>query len=150
MGTHTIRTSRQAPAGDQWQEALHEALIAALTSDIVAGVGSYAPTNQIIIIMTDAATGDDNAAAVQIVASHDLNTRTADQQEAASYNSDLSNVMARYEAGNLINKTPAQIYTLIQAQVDGWASLADAKAGLRELLPFLAAVAQMHLREKLL
>jgi len=38
-------------------------------------------------------------------------------------------------------KNPAEIHTLVQRKIDSWASLADAKADLRQWLPLLIAAA---------
>lgn len=145
----TLFTQRQAPAGNQWQEALHAALTAAYPGKVL-GVGSYAPTNVITVFMADTTTGDDDNAALQAVAAHDTTVRTDEQIAAVKYTTDFGDVVTRYLNSNLASKTPAQIYTLLQGQVDGWASLADAKAGLREILPLVGAVCQIYLREKLL
>ena len=40
----------------------------------------------------------------------------------------------------LANKTPVEIYTLMQGAIDGWTSLADARSDLRKWLPLIAAV----------
>ena len=41
----------------------------------------------------------------------------------------------------LADKTPAEIYALMQARMDKWTTLAEARADLREWLPLLAALA---------
>jgi hypothetical protein len=51
----------------------------------------------------------------------------------------LSDVQARWQSSALHNKTPAQIYTAMQSAIDGWTSLAQAKADLRVWLPALVA-----------
>lgn len=51
----------------------------------------------------------------------------------------LMDVQDRWRNSPLHNKTPAQIYATMQAQVDGWTSLAQAKADLRVWLPLLFA-----------
>ncbi len=48
-------------------------------------------------------------------------------------------VDARFDVSVLKNKTPAQIYTSVQASIDGWANLAEAQADLREWLPLVFA-----------
>lgn len=50
------------------------------------------------------------------------------------------NVQARFDVHALNGKTPGEIYQLVQARIDGWSSLAAAKADLRDWLPLLAAV----------
>lgn len=146
MALRTITTQRDAPPGNQWQEALKNALQAAVGADKCTGGGSA--LGKIVFYLTDLATADDENTLRTLITGYDTNTRTPAQQTKAVLTTDLDDVMARYSAGNLHSKTPAEIYTLIQGQVDGWASLADAKAGLRTILPFLAAVCQVYLREK--
>lgn len=65
-----------------------------------------------------------------------------DELNSAAYEAALdndNNVRQRILASPLANRTPAQIYTLVQNRVDGWASLTAAKADLREWLPLLLA-----------
>ncbi len=50
----------------------------------------------------------------------------------------LQAALTAWRAGALRDKTPAQIFALVQGRVDGWTSLANAKADLREWLPLLA------------
>lgn len=50
-----------------------------------------------------------------------------------------SDVRARFLNSPLANRTPQEIYTLMQGQIDGWATLADAKTDLRDWLPLMAA-----------
>ena len=47
---------------------------------------------------------------------------------------------ARFLLSQLADKTPEEIYTLMQGIIDGWGNLGQAKADLREWLPLLAAV----------
>jgi hypothetical protein len=61
----------------------------------------------------------------------------------------LADVQTRWQASALHNKTPAQIYTAMQLAIDGWTSLAQAKADLRAWLPALvAALGWTVLREQ--
>lgn len=78
MTIRTIYTERTAPAGNQWQEALHAALVAALPGKAL-GVGSYAPSGKIIVYMDTTANGDDDNTALQLVAAHDTASRTPEQ-----------------------------------------------------------------------
>lgn len=48
-------------------------------------------------------------------------------------------IRARWIASVIHGKTPAQIYTAMQGAIDGWGSLAAAKADLRTWLPLMAA-----------
>ena len=47
---------------------------------------------------------------------------------------------ARFLLSQLADKTPEEIYVLMQNRMDGWQNLAQAKTDLREWLPLLAAV----------
>ena len=47
---------------------------------------------------------------------------------------------ARFLLSQLANKTPEEIYTLMQDRMDGWQNLGQAKSDLREWLPLIAAV----------
>ena len=47
---------------------------------------------------------------------------------------------ARFLLSQLADKTPEEIYTLMQSRMDGWQNLAQAKTDLREWLPLMAAV----------
>jgi hypothetical protein len=74
-----------------------------------------------------------------IVAAHD----PTDNDAAA-----VADIQTRWESSALHNKTPTQIYVAMQNQVDGWTSLAQAKADLRVWLPLLfAAVGWTILRD---
>ncbi len=48
-------------------------------------------------------------------------------------------VLDRLAAAALIDKSPTQIYTQMQTQIDGWTTLAEAQDDLREWLPLMAA-----------
>ena len=47
---------------------------------------------------------------------------------------------ARFLLSQLADKTPEEIYVLLQDKMDGWQNLSQAKADLREWLPLMAAV----------
>jgi hypothetical protein len=49
-------------------------------------------------------------------------------------------VKARFLLHELKDKTPTQIYTMMQNAMDNWTTLADARSDLREWLPLMAAV----------
>lgn len=59
----------------------------------------------------------------------------AEQDKVAS----LSDVLQRLADSPLADKTPDEIYTIMQAQIDGWGSLAAAKADMRVWFPLMAA-----------
>lgn len=47
---------------------------------------------------------------------------------------------ARFLISQLADKTPQEIYTLMQNRMDNWTTLADARSDLREWLPLMAAL----------
>lgn len=51
----------------------------------------------------------------------------------------LADVQTQWHAAALHNKTPQEIRTAMQNAIDGWTSLAQAKADLRAWLPMLTA-----------
>jgi hypothetical protein len=142
MMSYKVIVSRQLPTPDALQ-ALSEALKTALTTRYE---GVQAGPGWICALLADTATADDQNTARQIILNHDFNARTADQQEAAAIAVDGEDVIARYLASPMAAKTPAQIYTLVQGEIDAWATLADAKADLRVWLPLMAAGVQLALR----
>lgn len=69
------------------------------------------------------------------------------QQEQAQKNG-IDDVLARLSNSPLADKTPAEIYSIMQGQIDGWGSLAAAKADLRVWLPLIIAVIFWLVRRK--
>jgi hypothetical protein len=49
-------------------------------------------------------------------------------------------VRARFLASQLAEKSPQEIYDILQNKINGWSSLAEAKGDLAEILPLLAAI----------
>ena len=61
----------------------------------------------------------------------------------------MADVNDRWNLAALKDKTPAEIYSLMQGRMDAWANLAAAKADLREWLPLMAAaIAWMVIEER--
>src|SRR5574342_989904 len=79
---------------------------------------------------TSPLTPEQQATAASVIAAHDP-TPFGTLERA--------DVVARLRASPLWNMTPQQIYNAMQGQIDGWASLAAAKADLRVWLPLMAA-----------
>jgi hypothetical protein len=50
-----------------------------------------------------------------------------------------ADVASRWKTSAFHDKTPAQIYSLMQGRIDGWTSLAQAKTDLRDWLPLILA-----------
>lgn len=118
---------------------LHEELLAAL-GGLAVGVSSGA--SGITLHLTDEATDEDEATALAVLEAHDPLAVTAEQAAMLQF-------VAAWRGGALIGKTPAQIYQVLGAQINGWASLADAKADLRDWLPLIGAALWYLLRGEL-
>lgn len=71
----------------------------------------------------------------------------AEQTEQTEREIGKSEALTRLKNSPLANRTPDEIYTVMQNQIDGWQSLADAKQDLRSWLPLLA-VAVMYLNRR--
>jgi hypothetical protein len=97
-------------------------------------------TGDLRVHLEDSATGSDETTAANTVIAHDETQLTQDQQNEIDLVANEDDVNTRFDASVLKNKNPAQIYTAMQGQIDGWVSLADAQADLREWLPFMAAL----------
>ncbi len=83
-----------------------------------------------VIGFLPAATQQQRDQAAAILAAHDPTDLTLLNRQ---------DVLTRLHASALWGKSPAQIYTLMQNQMDAWTSLADARASLRVWLPAMAA-----------
>jgi len=81
----------------------------------------------------------DEVAIAAAVADHDPVSKTQGQQDEEDKVTYTVDVRSRLDMAGLRDKTPAQIYTQLQNQIDAWADLADAKSDFREWLPLLAA-----------
>jgi len=55
-------------------------------------------------------------------------------------------VETRFNLSQLANKTPQEIYTLMQSAMDSWSTLADARSDLRIWLPLMAAIIAWKVR----
>lgn len=74
-----------------------------------------------------------------LILAHDGSQLTAQQQLDNAYAANTADAQARWNLSAVHGKTPAQIYTAMQNEIDGWASLAAAKTSLRVWLPLMAA-----------
>lgn len=63
----------------------------------------------------------------------------AEQQAEQTRTTNSDDVKTRFRNSPLANRSPQEIYTAMQNQIDGWSSLAEAQADLREWLPLMAA-----------
>jgi len=78
----------------------------------------------------------DEAAIQAVIDAHDPNVLSVGEQNEV-YREDAR---ARFLLSQLADKTPEEIYTLMQNRMDGWSNLGQAKSDLREWLPIIAAV----------
>ena len=71
-----------------------------------------------------------------VIDAHDPEVMSAGEIKQAHRN----DARARFLLSQLADKTPEEIYTLMQNRMDSWSNLGQAKADLREWLPLMAAV----------
>lgn len=140
------KTTRVIPAGKS-----AGALIEALRNAIGSASDGYRTEldGRVILIFRQEATQADMNVAIQLAETWDFDTKTVEELTADELSGDFADVLTRYANSNLAHKTPQQIYDLVQGQIDGWTTLAAAKAGLRTLLPLIAAGVQLYLRDRL-
>ena len=94
----------------------------------------------VVMFITPGLAASETALVETVVAAHSPAGKTLTElaQEVALANA--QDVLDRWLASSLHGKSPAQLYTALQSAMDGWTSLADAKADLRQWLPLMAAV----------
>ena len=80
----------------------------------------------------------DNQTALQVVVDNHIPSMEYFEDEKRAVNT--ADAQARFLLSQLANKTPEEIYTMMQGRMDSWGSLANAKADLREWLPLMAAI----------
>jgi hypothetical protein len=120
-------------------DKLHEELLAALPV-VYKAISHNQDTGDLRVHLEDSATGADETTAANTVIAHDETQLTQDQQNEIDLVANEDDVNTRFDASLLKNKNPAQIYAAMQGQIDGWVSLADAQADLREWLPLMASL----------
>lgn len=123
----------QCPIGPINQPVLVTALTTALGTTFLR-IDTGIPDHVLVRLIDTATIGDQNTA-IAVCAAHTGHPDPAIAQDAAN----LTDVNGRWLVSQFHGKTPAQIFTQIQSDVDGWTTLAQAKASLRVLLPTLAA-----------
>lgn len=116
---------------------LDEDLRAALSS-LITGAGYDGTTATAFLV--DTATPDNENTASSIITAHDHTLLSTQQQLDVDININSNDVDTRFDASVIKNKTPAQIYTALENQIDAWTTLADAQADLRDWLPLLGAI----------
>lgn len=148
MAVRTVISQRTAPTGNQWQEALHAALTAALGANKCAGCGSN-KTGNVIVYLTELATADDENTALTLINGHDTNTRTATQTAAAE---DAARKTAAKTTAAAIPAwaafTEAQALAWLDAhvsstQVNAITTLAEAKAVLADMATLNRALVRL-------
>ncbi len=117
-------------------EALDDGLRAALGA-LVQGVSWR--RGAVVLHLHPNVTPAQVAQARGIAQAHDPAALTPAQQRAQARLTNISDVQGRFAASLLHDKTPAQIFSALETQIDGWVSLADAKRDLKQWLPLLAA-----------
>lgn len=101
------------------------------------------------VVLTDDATTSQIETAESSCANHDGTQPSLAQQKTTSDAVSEGNIRNQWQSSALHNKTPQQIFTTMQNQIDGWTSLTQAKADLRVLLPLLfAAIGWTVFREQ--
>ena len=118
-------------------ERLHEDIAAVVPTFI--GIRNMSGSVGITLVFQNGALQFQIDTAIIIAEAHnpaDLSTGEQAVQTVATHKAD---VKARYLVHALKNKTPTQIYTYIEGQIDGWNSLADAKTDLHAWLPLIGA-----------
>lgn len=68
-----------------------------------------------------------------------LPAQESERQAKQAKRDSLDDILQRLADSPLADKTPAEIFTIMQGQVDGWGSLAAAKADMRVWFPLMTA-----------
>ena len=101
---------------------LHQELLAALGAAKFDGViGRLGNT---WAVLTEAASAADEAAATTLATNHNAATLSAAQQSAAAADALRTAALTDFAASALQGKTPDQIATYLQNEINGWGSLA--------------------------
>lgn len=127
--------------------------IAALDAELRAALGArvagisvsrVGADDDIIVHLTDLADDDDAAIAADLVGSHDGGQLTDDERHAAHRASAFGTLL-----GSAIGaRTPNQMQTYLDGEIDNWATLADARRDLKAWLPIMAAAIVYLVREE--
>jgi len=118
---------------------LHDELLAAfplwtpVTSESHSRMQSKPDGTEVYLFVPDAA---DEGEIQVVIDAHDPEALSAGEIKQAH----RDDARARFLLSQLVDKTPEEIYVLMQDRMDGWQNLSQAKADLREWLPLMAAV----------
>lgn len=96
---------------------------------------SYYPDEQIVRIM--GADVEAQSAAIQAVIDAHVPNPLYFPEDVARFN--MQDVINRLNLNALAGKTPVEIYQIVQARIDGWGNLAQAKVDMRDYFPLLFA-----------
>lgn len=100
------------------------------------------------VVLSTSLTPEQDTAIRNAINAHNADTLTVGQVAEDTRKVARNDARQRFLQHAIAGKTPEQIYTLIQGEIDGWASLTDAKNDLRAWLPLLAsAVAWLVIEE---
>jgi hypothetical protein len=111
-----------------------------LVDEINAATG-LGLTNEAVVVYLEGAVEivappEHYTAIAAVIAAH-VPQAVWNDEDQARVNAD--DVCAHWNLVALKDKTPAEIYALMQGQMDTWTTLADARRDLREWLPLMAA-----------
>lgn len=117
-------------------------------TQLVAGVtvaGPGGPSRafeavEVVVVLTEPVDDALQNALIRAVTTHDYKQRLPEQDAQDAQRAAREDARARFVASAIAGRTPEQIYTAMQTQMDTWGSLADAKRDLKAWLPLLAAV----------
>ena len=104
-----------------------------VTSEGTTRMQSKPDGTEVYLFVPDAA---DEGEIQVVIDAHDPEALSAGEIKQAH----RDDARARFLLSQLADKTPEEIYTLMQDRMDSWTMLADARGDLREWLPLLAAV----------
>jgi len=104
-----------------------------VTSEGTTRMQSKPDGTEVYLFVPDAA---DEGEIQVVIDAHDPEALSASEIKQAN----RDDARARFLLSQLADKTPEEIYTLMQDRMDGWQNLSQAKSDLREWLPLMAAV----------
>lgn len=121
---------------------LHEELTAVLGASFGGLLTGDDEVRAVLLVTTDEDAEALRPVCQDVLGAHDPDAKSAEQQAYEDF-------LTTWNQGMLVGKTPKQIYQGITAQINGWTSLADAKADLRDWLPLIGAALWYLLRGEL-
>ena len=104
-----------------------------VTSEGTTRMESKPDGTEVYLFVPDAA---DEGEIQVVIDAHDPEALSVGEQKEAH----REDARVRFLLSQLADKTPEEIYTLMQNRMDGWQNLAQVRTDLREWLPLMAAV----------